>query len=218
MKILTIATVGSLLALFSCTSGEKTIENTKNTEVVVQETVENTTDKKMFLYNNDSTKVTWTAYKTTEKVGVGGQFTSITVSNVIASENPLDVVKEAKFTIPVLETITGNEQRDNRIVKFFFGMLTETENITGQVKSLNEDGTGSIAIVFNGIEQVLPITYTLDGLKIEVKGTMDLALWNAEKGIDALNKECKDLHAGADGVTKLWPTVDIVISTVLKKG
>lgn len=218
MRILTITTIGFLLFLLSCTSGEKTVENTENTKVVEEETIENTTGEKMFLYNNDSTKVTWTAYKTTEKVGVGGQFTSVTVSNVIAAETPLDVLKEAKFSIPVLETITGNEQRDNRIVKLFFGMLTETENITGQVKSLNEDGTGSIAIVFNGVEQVLPITYTLDGLKIEVKGTMDLALWNAQKGIDALNEECKDLHAGADGVTKLWPTVDIVISTVLKKG
>lgn len=172
----------------------------------------------MFLYQNDSTNVKWTAYKTTEKVGVGGQFTSITVSNVIAAENPLDVVKEAKFTIPVLATVTGNEQRDNRIIKYFFEILDKTQNITGQMKSLNEDGTGTIAIMFNGIEKELPITYTLNGLKIEVKGTMDLALWNAQKGIDALNEECKVLHAGADGITKLWPTVDIVISTVLKKG
>ena len=89
---------------------------------------------------------------------------------------------------------------------------------TGEVKTLNEDGTGSIAITFNGVSKDLPITYTVDGLKIEVKGVMDLALWNAQKGIDALNEECKTLHAGADGKTKLWPTVDIVISTVLKKG
>ncbi len=219
-KLFTISTLSLVFFLSSCGGGNTEQRPTEVPKVDVQpkvEEVQETTGKATYLYQNDSTKVSWMAYKTTEKKGVGGKFTNIDVTNVIASENPMDVVKGAKFSIPVTATVTGNKERDNRIMKFFFGMLSETANITGQMKTVNEDGTGTIAIIFNAIEKELPITYTLEGEKITVKGSMNLALWNAQKGIDALNEECKTLHAGADGITKLWPDVDIEITTVLKK-
>ncbi|MCP4521213.1 MAG: YceI family protein [Cytophagales bacterium] len=220
-KVLTTSVIAAAFLLVSCGGGNE-VKNTENTTTTTNvETTDSAvtpeSGKTTYLYQNDSTKVSWTAYKTTDKKGVGGQFTTVNVTNVLASENPLDVVKGAKFSIPVSATVTGNEVRDSRIMKFFFGMLSETENITGQVKSLNEDGTGSIAITFNGIEKELPVTCAVEGEKITVKGTMDVNNWNGQAGIEALNLECKDLHAGADGITKLWPDVDIVISTILKK-
>jgi len=40
------------------------------------------------------------------------------------------------------------------------------------------------------------------------------------EGLDAiasLNEACSALHTSEDGESKLWPDVDIVVSTVLKK-
>ena len=46
---------------------------------------------------------------------------------------------------------------------------------------------------------------------------IDLSLWNAISGVDALNAICKDLHTGEDGVSKLWSEVKLSLKTTLKK-
>lgn len=67
----------------------------------------------------------------------------------------------------------------------------------------------------NNIAQEVKGQYTFVDDKFEFSATIDVANWNANSGITALNKICKDLHTGPDGVSKLWSEVDLKFSTTL---
>ena len=61
-------------------------------------------------------------------------------------------------------------------------------------------------------------------LKIEQKdneylltGAINVLDWKAEKGLKGINDACKDLHKGADGISKTWADVNLYISTILKE-
>lgn len=165
----------------------------------------------------DSTKIAWTAYKTTDKVGVGGSFTEFEISGLKEANTLEEAVAATTISIPVASVFTKNPERDTRIKKFFFGVMDETTTLTGSIKEL-ENGNGKFSLTMNGIETSLPFIYKIEEEMLVLSTTMDVASgWNAQAAIDALNEECKDLHAGADGVTKLWSEVDLVIKTPITK-
>ena len=46
-----------------------------------------------------------------------------------------------------------------------------------------------------------------------MKATMDITKWNAVEALNSLNIACKDLHKGADGVSKTWSEVALNIKS-----
>ena len=80
-----------------------------------------------------------------------------------------------------------------------------------------ENGNYVAAITMNGVTADLPLDYSItDERCVTMKATMDLKNWNALGALETLNKVCLDLHKGADGVSKTWEDVEIVISTYLR--
>ena len=61
----------------------------------------------------------------------------------------------------------------------------------------------------------VPVTVVVNGNEFALEGVIDLNLFNGQSAIDSLNYVCKDVHKGADGITKLWPDVAINVSTTL---
>ena len=51
---------------------------------------------------------------------------------------------------------------------------------------------------------------------VTIDAVMDLDSWNAQNALISINKACKALHTGPDGVTKTWSEVKIEIATYLK--
>ncbi|GAB4255812.1 MAG: YceI family protein [Vicingaceae bacterium] len=172
-------------------------------------------------YDHASTKLEWTAYKTTAKVGVGGTFNEIKVIGGEKSSKVTDVLKSIKFTIPTNSTNTTNADRDKKIIEHFFGVMQGTDLIIGQVANVEGDdksGLCKIYINMNGIEQEVPFAYTVDdNVHVVLDGEIDMNNWNGQAAIDSLNTLCYDLHKGEDGESKLWPNVTIKIETTLKK-
>ena len=160
----------------------------------------------------DSTVVAWTAYKTTDKVGVGGTFTEFELSGLEEASTIEEAIANASISIPIASIFTKNPERDERIKTYFFGVMDETTELVGTVKEV-ANGEGTFTLTMNSIEANLPFTYTVEDDMLTLKATMDVEGWNAQAAIDALNEECKDLHAGADGVTKLWSEVALVIKS-----
>ena len=68
-KFYTLAALCLTLVLASCGGGEKEKEAEGNEEA-----------KCFYSLNEDSYELTWTAYKTTDKVAVGGTFDEVTFS------------------------------------------------------------------------------------------------------------------------------------------
>jgi len=168
----------------------------------------------IYSYNEGTTELEWTSYKTSGKVPVAGSFNEIEVS----SEEGADVkavMESITFSINTASVETNNEERNGKIAEHFFQTIN-TPTIEGSVKSLGDNGKAVIAITMNGITFDVEGDYTLEGADFSFISTIDVSSWNGVPGIDALNTVCEDLHTGEDGVSKLWSEIGLSFSTTLK--
>jgi len=180
---------------FSCS---KKKEKTEVKEVVAEAE---------FKYSPEQTKLTWTAYKTPKKVGVSGTFDNIRVLGNKVSNNVEDVLAGATFVIDGLSVNSKNDERDPKLVKFFFKNLVTPsfEGTFGEFKN----GKVQVTLNFNDVEKVIPFKYTLKGNELTIKGNIDmLADFNANNAFNAIHEACKVLHED-----KTWTDVSIEVVT-----
>jgi hypothetical protein len=170
---------------------------------------------KMYTVMADSTIINWTAYKTTAKVPVKGQFSEITIENLKKDSTVLGALNGLKFKIPVTSLFTNDTIRDGKLKKFFFGSMENTLVIKGTVHMDNEN-TSTVELTMNGITRELPIAYIITDNRVTIVGNMELDNWQAKTALEALNIVCKDLHTGDDGISKTWSDVKIEVIAVLK--
>ena len=192
-------------------------ENVKTTSA----TPENTEEICFYSYDETAgTQVRWTAFKTSDKVAVGGQFDQVNVTVTERSTKITDILENIKFNIPTSSTNTANKDRDAKIVASFFGAMNATDIILGQVKSAegdNTSGTCTFYLTLNGVEKETVLNYTVEDATVKLTGEIDMIEFGAEEAVASLNKICGALHTGADGVTKTWSVVELAIETTLKK-
>jgi len=196
----------SLLLIITVTVVISCKENVKNEKPLTA---------KMYTVMADSTIINWTAYKTTAKVPVKGQFSEITIENIKKDSTVLGALNGLKFKIPVNSLFTNDTLRDNKLKKFFFGSMENTSVINGTVH-LNNENTSTVELTMNGITRELPIAYIITDNRVTVVGNMELDNWQAKAALEALNVVCKDLHTGDDGISKTWSDVKIEVIAVLK--
>ena len=170
---------------------------------------------KMYTAEAKTTTINWTAYKTTNKVPVKGQFTKVTVENTKNASTPLEALNGLKFNIPVSSLFTKDTIRDGKLKKFFFGTMKNTQLISGTI-AMDTETSGSVELTMNGISKALPITVIIKPEMATIEATMDLDNWQAQLAIEALNTACNELHSGDDGIPKTWSEVKIEVTTHLK--
>ncbi|NEW79316.1 MAG: YceI family protein [Gelidibacter sp.] len=120
---------------------------------------------KMYTVMADSTIINWTAYKTTAKVPVKGQFSEITFENSKKDSTVLGALNGLKFKIPVNSLFTNDTLRDGKLKKFFFGSMQNTLVIKGTVH-MNNENTSTVELTMNGITRELPIAYIIADNKV----------------------------------------------------
>ncbi|RHX88761.1 YceI family protein [Leptospira stimsonii] len=175
-----------------------------------------------YTYDHSSTKFGWKAFKFTEKTGVGGSFDKIEVDGTSSGKSPEKALKGLKFTIDPNTINSSNNERDAKIKSAFFYPLKKNGKIEGKVLSaeLNSDkktGKGVIQLQFNGIAKKIDVNFSIsEESQIEATSKIELGDFKALSSVEALNQVCNDLHKGKDGISKLWPDVDLTISTKLK--
>lgn len=207
IRILTLAMLSSTL-FFACSTSTKSGDESAESGDVKQACT--------YSYNADSTNFKWTAYKYTTRAGVGGTFDDITVSNTKSSENKTDVLVGAEFTINTGSVNSGNEERDPKVVEFFFGKLVDGGTITGKINSI-KDGEAVVTINMNDVHMDVVGKITEEGNKVTMTAKVDMTDFEGLGAVESLNEKCYDLHTGDDGVSKLWPDVSIEVSTVLNE-
>lgn len=206
-KSLLLVVLGSAI-FFACSTGTKSDESEETTDVNKEACT--------YTYNADSTAFKWTAYKYTTRTGVSGTFDDIVVSNTKASENKLDVLVGAEFTITTGSVNSGNEERDPKVVEFFFGKLVDSSTITGKINAITK-GEAAITINMNDVSTDIAGKITEEGNKVTLTAKVDMTDFEGLGAVESLNEKCYDLHTGEDGISKLWPDVLIEVSTVLTK-
>ncbi|MGB0777326.1 MAG: YceI family protein [Flavobacteriaceae bacterium] len=165
---------------------------------------------KSFKVDSKQAKIIWTAYKTTDKVPVQGEFKEVTVMDA-QGNSIIEAINNTKFDVPVSSIFTNNPDRDKKISDHFFGVLINSMDLTGSLH-LNEDNTAYAELTFNGIGEKLPMTYEIKDNTVYLNGEMQLADWDALEGVKSINDACYDLHKGADGVSKTWDVVSIALT------
>ncbi|HCQ29547.1 MAG TPA: hypothetical protein DIU39_04625 [Flavobacteriales bacterium] len=211
--ILALATV-----LITACGGEKhqTETQTDNNNEAAKETI-----ACFYSYNPANTTLKWEAFKTTNRVAVGGTFNTINVKTAIDSSSKIEeVIESIKFAIPTNTVNSNNEGRDEKIAKFFFGNMKGGDLIIGQVKELQGDdkqGKAVFYLTLNDVEKEVTFDYTIDDATVKMQGSINLEDFMATDAVNALNEQCYDLHKGEDGVSKLWPDVSLSFETTFNK-
>jgi hypothetical protein len=168
----------------------------------------------------DSSSVNWTAFKTNARVGVKGHFDEFKVGLPENVSSPFEAIVGTTFNIETKSVNTGDLVRDPKLVQFFFNALTNGQIINGSIKSADgneKEGNGLIELLLNGMKKEIPYTYKIEGNIIYLKTGINLDEWNGSDAVKSLNTACYDLHTGEDGVSKLWPDIEIEVIAMLKK-
>lgn len=192
--------------LISCKSENKSVTKEPTIETEPKKS------KAAFNVSNADTDIKFTAYKTTDKIGVGGAFKKIDITNGGEGNTLKEAINDTEFSIPVSSLATMDSSRDYKIKKFFFGIMDNTKLLSGKLQ-LVDDANGIANITMNGETRPVPFVYTIQRNEFNMKATIDINNWNASKALASLNKVCEDLHKGADGVSKTWSEVDLNITT-----
>ncbi len=165
-------------------------------------------------------KISWKAFKTPLKIGVGGMFSHVEYTPAKKEGiNFAEILTGASVTIDQASVDSGNKGRDAKLVKFFFEQMAGKQ-ITGKIVSVKHDpivrgkpktGILDIELTMNGITRKVPMHYRFDQGRLSAEGTIDLFDFNANNALQALNKACFAKHQG-----KTWNDVTIGFSTHIK--
>lgn len=156
--------------------------------------------------------INWTAFKTTEKIGVKGSFDQVNLVTQNSTASSIEeLISDASFNINTSSINSKNEERDAKLVKFFFQKMDKSESITGDTGTA-ANGKIQTKILMNGMKSLVVFSYSLMGDDLILKGIINLNNFQAEKAIESLNEACNELHKGADGVSKTWPEVEVSLT------
>lgn len=209
INFLFIALIGASFFACDTTTSEKTTIKKEDDSAATKQAC-------TYSFSPSQTVISFTAFKTSDKVAVGGKFNDAKLSQTAESENITNVFKDASFSINTSSVNTSNPDRDKKIVEHFFGSMMNTDKISGNVLAL-KDGEATLSITMNDSTQETSANYTIENETITLTGTIDVNSWGGLEAIASLNKVCDDLHKGADGISKLWSEVDIQIVSTLEK-
>ncbi|WP_299061757.1 YceI family protein [uncultured Polaribacter sp.] len=156
--------------------------------------------------------ISFLAYKTTDKVAVGGQFKKVDIISGGEGNTIKEAINNTEFSVPVSSLFTKDTSRDYKIKKFFFGVMENTKLLSGKLV-IENDSIGYTNLKMNGITEKVPFKYTLANNTFSMNATMDVSNWKALEALNSLNTVCKELHKGADGISKTWSEVTLNITT-----
>ena len=196
----------SIIFIFFIISCQSSSKKRSSSQPVNSETRSNLKERTL-----KTKSLTFTAYKTTNKIGVPGTFKEIHTTNDIhkVSASPSEALNGIEFEIPISSLSTNNPIRDSTILASFFKNI-QNSKISGSFKGFKgETGTGIIMLNFNGLIQELPVQFSSEQKAVRFSSILNLGNWNALNALASINKSCFDLHKGPDRVSKTWKEIKI---------
>lgn len=193
-----------------------------NNKEVQQEKIK--TELDYYQLDMANTKVIWNGYKTNDKAKVVGYFSEFSTDRENQKFNSIDeLVSGLKFSIKSSSSLSGDPIRDKNLKDHFFKYLTDNFVINGTLAQPIND---SIDVTFDVLGQtrilrfgcqynIVPDSDNSDYM-IEISGSIDLeSQFGGLQAFNAISKKCYDLHKGADGVSKTWKQVDVLIKALV---
>ncbi len=163
-----------------------------------------------------SVDVTWKAFKTPMKVGVGGHFTDVSYKGAHQNAKELQaLLTGSSVNIVVASVDSNNKGRDEKLLNAFFKQMTGPD-ISATIRSLKSDsgantGIVTVAVVMNGVTRDVPMKYSYADNTLSASGVIDLTDFKAQAALKSINTACYALHQG-----KTWSDVDIGFTMSVK--
>jgi len=161
--------------------------------------------------------VTWKAYKTPMKLGVGGHFKAVDFKSSVAKANDLNtLLAGSSVHIDVASVDSKNKGRDIKLLNEFFKKMSGA-GITAKIVSLKKDkdarktGLVTVVVSMNGVQREVPMRYSFKDGTLSAEGVIDLFDFKAAPALASINKACFALHKG-----KTWSDVSIGFSMQIK--
>jgi hypothetical protein len=158
-------------------------------------------------------KVSWKAYKTPAKIGVGGVFNDVTYTAVKKEgKNFKEILVGSSVVIKTASVNSKNKERDTKLANAFFGLLSG-KTITAKIVDMTSNkrvkreprtGTITLEVTMNGVTKNVPMTYSYDKGLMKSEGFIDIFDFAGSKALASLNKACFDKHQG-----KTWSDVKV---------
>lgn len=162
-----------------------------------------------FSIDTSTVVVKWTGFKTPEKIGVDGEFKSYSIIGYTDNATSIsDMMTGTEIILDVNSTKTGDEARDGKIISSFFGNMTNTNQISAHLVSMEgeTEGKAQVEIKMNDVSftQEMEWTYREDLSMFILQGVVNIPDWNAILALDKLTEACFEKHQG-----KTWPDVEV---------
>ncbi len=164
--------------------------------------------------------VTWKAYKTPLKIGVGGSFDDVKYTPVAAEgKNFREILVGSTVAIDTRTVNSKHKARDEKLYKSFFkemniqGIKAKIIDIKADPKVKGAPRTGIIAVEIdlNGVNKTIPMKYSFADSVFAANGYIDILDFSAKKALTSINRACHDLHKG-----KTWSDVSIGFTTKIE--
>lgn len=164
--------------------------------------------------------VSWKAYKTPAKLGVGGVFDKVDYKAIKPSgKNFREILVGSSVVIDTNSVNSKNEGRDVKLVNSFFKLLGDGNikakivDMTSNKRVAKEPRTGSITleVSINGVTKTVPMKYSYDKGLMKSEGVIDILDFSGSNALTTLNKACLDKHQG-----KTWSDVSIGFELSIK--
>lgn len=161
--------------------------------------------------------VTWKAFKTPLKLGVGGHFTTVHYKSDVKSATDLNTLMAGStVNIEVASVDSKNKGRDEKLLNDFFKQMAGPD-IKAKIVNLKKDkdarktGIATVSVSMNGVTRDVPMKYSFSNGKLSADGVIDLLDFKAAKALQAINRACYELHQG-----KTWSDVNIGFTMDIK--
>ncbi|PAF43840.1 YceI family protein [Helicobacter sp. 11S03491-1] len=163
----------------------------------------------------DTTKVEtgWTAYKTANKVGVGGTFDDIAYKFGKKHDSIASTLEGATATIDPMKVNLHNDAKNKNVKNYFFshfkkgGIKVTFKNVVEG----KDQGTILALVKMNERSIKVPMQYSIKDGKFTATGVLDVLEFGLNEAYKQLAVGCHDLH---EGMT--WSQVSISFSAPIQ--
>ena len=175
-----------------------------------------TTGSCQYSFNPAQAHLTWTAYKTTAKLPVSGEFKNFVFRGPFTGTDVPTLLNSLNVDVALDSVSTGNAFRDGNLVDGFFKAVLSF-NAHGRIAHATSDSF-DLALRLNSRSIYVPMTYEInDSSGFQAKGTLNMADFALGDALSKLDGSCHDYHAGADGISKVWMGVDLTVTVPVTK-
>lgn len=156
--------------------------------------------------------VSWTAYKTPLKIGVGGHFNTLDLKAASVKADTLSaLLTGSTVKIAVASVDSKNKGRDEKLLNDFFKQMAGPDIKAKIVKLEEKSGIVTIAVTMNGVTRDVPMQYSFSDGRVSADGVIDLIDFKAQNALTSINTACYDLHQG-----KTWSDINIGFTMDIK--